>query len=1432
MRTIGFFIIVMLLWPLFQPGGMMEGRNIPAGKQIIPLHFKIPFNNSSFSPDQHKKQGNIDTNQLKQSDWYTNVTHAIRESEYEIKPAEDNHVFDSPNRQQNLRTTYTADKFILKPGEKDDWKLQLTLKGIYSGKKKIYSPQKDAIAVTEKNKIQFNHNNKFSVEYINSKEGVRQNFIIQKKPADPCSKITVQLSTNKGWYINKVHDRELHFAKLQGHELSKKINYNSLKAWDATNKELAAKFVINKNHSAFEIEVNSADAVYPVTIDPLSTTPAMTLTGSNAGDLFGLSVASAGDINGDGYSDVIVGANAVSSNRGAMYIFTGSSTGLSATPVTTLIGSNPGDHFGNCVASAGDVNGDGFSDVVVGAYGASSFKGAAYLFSGSNTGLIATPTILNGINISDGFGLSVASAGDVNGDGYSDVIVGANGVNSNTGTAYLYLSNGNGPVLSVSLDTTLTGLNSGDNFGYSVACAGDVNGDGYSDIIVGAYGVLTNTGAAYIFLGNSTGLSPFPPTILNGLSPSNYFGNSVASAGDVNGDGYSDVVIGAYGVSGFTGAAYIFRGSNTGLITSLPTLLNGIGLGDYFGISVTCAGDVNGDGYSDVIVGGIYASSSHGAAYLFQGSSTGLSSSPAIILNGISVNDEFGYCVASAGDINGDGYSDVVIDALGVSSNTGAAYTYHGSPDGLKTTSDWQTNSNQGSAYYGISVASAGDVNSDGYSDVIVGAYTYSTGFSQNGKAWLYLGSATGLSTIASWTAVGSMANEYFGYCVASAGDVNGDGYSDVLVGAYGYSNPQTQEGRVYLFYGSSGGLAVSPAWSKESDVAGSVFGYSVAGTGDVNGDGYGDIIIGAPQYNGGQTDEGKVYLFYGTSTVPASAANWSVESNQSGAFFGVSVAGLGDVNGDGFSDIIVGARAYDNGFTDEGQAFAYYGSPTGLPLTPNWTAKGGQANAQFGISVSSAGDVNGDGYCDAIVGAYLYDHPTTDEGAAFVYYGSSTGLSPTANWTAESNIASSFFGYSVSSAGDVNGDGYADVLIGAREISNSEVKEGALYVYYGSSSGLALSSSWYVESNVANSLLGNSVSSAGDVNGDGYSDVIGGAPYYSTPIFLAGAAFVYYGNTSTGLRRNLRLYNSDTTTPIQQTNMADPNLFGAGLYAKSFTGRQKGKLVWQTVRNGNPFSGPLITNSTAFTAQQPSLTDLGRTGIELKDRIAKMVPTKATYVRARVKYDLTTAITGQVYGPWRYPEGFMRGRRDIGSVALPVKFISFTAAKQNETVLLKWITTNETAGMNYEVQHSTDGIAFTTIKTIPAQNNSRNEYEWLHTDPSNGKNFYRIRAVENGNDAFTATRQVVFQLKGSIKLYPNPVKSGAVLTIESAGNLLPGITMVEILDMSGQKKKQYLLSSPGPTVVISLPELPAGSYILNLINGKNVLYSDRFLVL
>jgi hypothetical protein len=157
-------------------------------------------------------------------------------------------------------------------------------------------------------------------------------------------------------------------------------------------------------------------------------------------------------------------------------------------------------------------------------------------------------------------------------------------------------------------------------------------------------------------------------------------------------------------------------------------------------------------------------------------------------------------------------------------------------------------------------------------------------------------------------------------------------------------------------------------------------------------------------------------------------------------------------VNGDGFSDVIAGAYSYDGGETDEGLAFVYHGSSGGLWAVAVWTGGSNQAYAYFGTSVGTAGDVNGDGYSDVIVGAPAYNDGQTDEGLAFVYHGSSGGLSGSAAWTAGSNQSHAYLGFSVGTAGDVNGDGFSDVIAGAYRYDGGETDEGRAYVYYGNS--------------------------------------------------------------------------------------------------------------------------------------------------------------------------------------------------------------------------------------------------------------------------------------------------------------------------------------------------------------------------------------------
>ncbi|GAX59205.1 hypothetical protein SCALIN_C01_0136 [Candidatus Scalindua japonica] len=1074
--------------------------------------------------------------------WWSKVQKQIRQSEYHVGWQDHSFLpyvksaYQAPNRAQNLRTYFIRDgiRVIPRSSKGDDWIWGMSMSSY--GFKGDIKAAGQAIPSYSGNGIYYQREGLIEW-YINDEHGLEQGFTLDSPPRsnepDPGTWIIIEMDLygDLKASLNSMAGI-VEFINTDGEVV---LFYHKLHAFDSSGKELPSELALSD--SGIEILVDTDQASYPVTIDPLITAPKpnWSAEGNQVDAVFGWSVSTAGDVNGDGYSDVIIGAELYDNgetNEGKAFVYHGSSFGLSATADWTVEGNKENAYFGFLVSTAGDVNGDGYDDVIIGAPLYSNgelYEGRAFVYHGSALGLSAAADWMDESNkVLAFFGVGLATAGDVNGDGFSDIIVGADSYNNGEfeeGMAFLYHGSSSG--LSTTADWTDEGDQVSAYFGFSVSTAGDVNGDGYDDVIIGANGYdngEVNEGKAFVYYGSSSGISTIADWEVESNQVNSVYGWAVSSAGDVNGDGYSDVIVGApFYDNGEKneGMVFMYLGSSSGLSINADWTAESDQEAALMGRLVSTAGDVNGDGYSDVIVGVHEYDNGEideGLAIVYLGSSTGLSMTGDWSAEGNQNRAIFGRSVSTAGDVNGDGYSDIIVSAPfydNGESQEGKVFVYMGSPAGLGTTADWKAEGGQTSAYFGISATTAGDVNGDGFGDVIVGAYEFDSGEVNEGKVFMYLGSLLGPSTTADWEAEGDQANASFGVSVSTAGDVNGDGYSDIIVGANKYDNGETDEGRVFVYNGSSSGLGASAVWTAEGDQAYASFGVSVSTAGDVNGDGYSDIIIGSCTYDNGEIDEGKAFVYHGSASGLSITTDWTAEGNQGSANYGWSVSTAGDVNNDGYSEVIVGAPLYENGETNEGMASVYNGSSSGLSSAADWTAEGSQANAYFGISVSAAGDVNADGYGDVIVGAPLYGNGESYEGMASVYHGSFSGLNTLADWTVESDQALALFGISVSTAGDVNGDGYDDVIVGSRFYDNGETDEGMAVVYLGSSWGISPTAFWTAEGNQISAYFGWSVSTAGDVNGDGYSDVIVGAPLYNNGEADEGMAFLYLGSSS-----------------------------------------------------------------------------------------------------------------------------------------------------------------------------------------------------------------------------------------------------------------------------------------------------------------------------
>jgi hypothetical protein len=586
--------------------------------------------------------------------------------------------------------------------------------------------------------------------------------------------------------------------------------------------------------------------------------------------------------------------------------------------------------------------------------------------------------------------------------------------------------------------------------GRSVASAGDVNGDGYDDLIVGADRADPNgdvSGATYVVFGAARGFSAsFDLSALdgtngfriNGGSEDDGSGCSVASAGDVNGDGYDDLIIGADGAepngSG-SGATYVVFGSGSAFYTTVELSdldgsngfkINGEVAGDYSGGSVASAGDVNGDGYDDLIIGAYEADpngSDSGASYVVFGSGSGFSAnidlsdldgSDGFKINGEAADDGAGVSVASAGDVNDDGYDDLIIGASDADTN-GAAYVVFGAATGFTANVDlsdmdgtdgFQIVGEVAYDSFGFSVASAGDVNGDGYDDLIIGAMRADPNGDRTGASYVVFGTASAFDATFALSNLdgtngfqinGEAAIDVSGRSVASAGDFNGDGFDDLIIGAYGADPNGYNSGACYVVFGAASGFAANLDLSDlngtngfqiSGEATGDRVGISVASAGDVNGDGFDDLIIGASSADPNGDYSGASYVIFGKQTQATTGDDELTGASGAETLRGLAgndtllgMAGNDQLFGGADNDSLTGGAGEDTLIGGDGaDVVSYAGSGAGVAVNlATSTASGGHAASDV---ISGFEGVIGSSFADTLTGGAAADSITGAAGA------------------------------------------------------------------------------------------------------------------------------------------------------------------------------------------------------------------------------------------------------------------------------------------------------------------------------------------------------------------------------------------------------------------------------------------------------------------
>ncbi|NBB16572.1 hypothetical protein GVN21_14510 [Caulobacter sp. SLTY] len=553
--------------------------------------------------------------------------------------------------------------------------------------------------------------------------------------------------------------------------------------------------------------------------------------------------------------------------------------------------------------------------------------------------------------------------------------------------------------------------------------------------------------------------------------------------------------------------------------------------------------DFNNDGVLDIVIGagGVDANGSNsGAVYILDGARlvagatvklATLASPDGVRIAGQAVSDQFGNAVFNAGDVNGDGIDDLFIGARYADlpgPNAGTGYVVFGVSGGIGASINLANlDGSNGFRLFGGGLAdadlgksvSAGDINNDGFNDLLISARNADFNGGDSGSAYVIWGKDTGFASLIdvnSLTAAdgqrlnGASSGDQFGQSVSVVGDVNGDGFLDIVVGAPGIDSGSNNTGGGYLLLGDADGWTAGPVTGVPANQRTHLIGwgyngkhgYAVSGAGDMNGDGFDDFVITSNAISSPAFNAGAAYVVFGSAVPPATLSLQSlngsngfiVQTNQQSAALGTSVSKAGDVNDDGYDDIIIGAPFGQNGTQ---YAYVIYGgtsfsaviSAPALDGIKGFIIQGLGGHDRTGWSVTGGGDVNGDGVDDILVTAVQASFDATAAGSVYVIYGRSSAAVETGTAGADSYTGADGADTLAGAAGDdiLNGGLGADTMTGGLDNDTYYVDDAGDVVIENAGEGTDT-----VNASLSYSLLANfenlTLTGAADLNGTGNS--------------------------------------------------------------------------------------------------------------------------------------------------------------------------------------------------------------------------------------------------------------------------------------------------------------------------------------------------------